>query len=133
MILINKGTTNKVALSLTEKCTLSSPVFLFVFMCDITRVKKIFIASDISSYTDRYNLFNIIEQSSSEDLYNGTITLTTSGYYSYKIYEQTSSTNLTESLATNLVESGKVLVNGTTTSRAVHDNNPKQYKVHEPN
>jgi hypothetical protein len=110
MIQITKGTTNNVALTLTEKCTLTSPYYLFVFQSDETRNLYKFIAADTSTHPDRYNLFAIVETDSSPDPLAGEIELPIVGFYKYKIYEQTSSTNLNPALATGIVEVGKVQV-----------------------
>ena len=110
MIQITKGTTNNVALTLTEKCTLTSPYYLFVFQSDETRNLYKFIAADTSTHPDRYNLFAIVETDSSPDPLDGEIELPIVGFYKYKIYEQTSSTNLDPALATGIVEVGKVQV-----------------------
>jgi hypothetical protein len=110
MIQITKGTTNNVALTLTEKCTLTSPYYLFVFQSDETRNLYKFIAADTSTHPDRYNLFAIVETDSSPDPLAGEIELPIVGFYKYKVYEQTSSTNLNPALATGIVEVGKVQV-----------------------
>lgn len=110
MIQITKGTTNNVALTLTEKCTLTSPYYLFVFQSDETRDLYKFIAADTSTHPDRYNLFAIVETDSSPDPLAGEIELPIVGFYKYKVYEQTSSTNLNPALATGIVEVGKVQV-----------------------
>lgn len=110
MIQITKGTTNNVALTLTEKCTLTSPYYLFVFQSDETRNLYKFIAADTSTHPDRYNLFAIVETDSSPDPLAGEIELPIVGFYKYKVYEQTSSTNLDPALATGIVEVGKVQV-----------------------
>ena len=110
MIQITKGTTNNVALTLTEKCTLTSPYYLFVFQSDETRDLYKFIAADTSTYPKRYNLFAIVETDSSPDPLAGEIELPLVGFYKYKVYEQTSSTNLDPALATGIVEVGKVQV-----------------------
>lgn len=110
MIQITKGSTNDVALTLTEKCTLTAPYYLFVFQSDETRDLYKFIAADTSAHTDRYNLFAIVETSTNPDPLDGEIELPLIGFYKYTIYEQTSPTNLDPANATGIVEVGKVQV-----------------------
>jgi len=126
MILINQDTTNTVILTLTEKTTISSPTYLFEFVNDITRSAKRFIAIDISAYTDRYNEF-VITETASENLYTGNIDLNEKGFYSYRIFQQASTTNLDVTLTGALVETGKVKVLGIVTTLHKYDNQPKQY------
>lgn len=109
MILINKNTTNKVILTLSEKTTLTNAKYLFEVINDMSNEVKCFIAADISTNKLRYNEFEFIENAT-EDLLNGTFTLTLSGFYKYNVYEQASSTNLNPLLALNLIDKGKLNV-----------------------
>ena len=110
MIKINKAQANIVVLTLKEKTTLTNPKYLFVFKNDQTNVESKFIAADTSSYTDRYNKFTITEKATSPNNLIGEVTLSLDGFYTYTIYEQTSSTNLNPANATGVVETGKVQV-----------------------
>lgn len=110
MLLLNKSTSNEFALTLSEKATLATPYYLFVFTNDQTKTRKACIAS-VTTGT-RYDTVTITE-STTESLYNGTVSLVQPGYWSYKVYEQSSSTNLNPDLATNLLEQGKMKVVGT--------------------
>ena len=109
MILINKNTTNKVILTLSEKTTLTNAVYLFEVTNDMSNAVKCFIAADISTNKLRYNEFEFIENVT-ENLLNGTFSLTLSGFYKYNVYEQVSSTNLNPLLALNLIDKGKLNV-----------------------
>lgn len=109
MILINKNTTNTVILTLSEKTTLTNAVYLFEVINDMSNEVKCFIAADISTNKLRYNEFEFIENVT-EDLLNGTFSLTLSGFYKYNVYEQVSSTNLNPLLALNLIDKGKLNV-----------------------
>lgn len=110
VILINKNSTNNRMLTLAEKTTLNPVVYLFEVINDSSNEVKCFICEDISPNPVRYNEFNFIENAT-EDLLNGTFELTLSGFYTYNVYEQTSTTNLDPTLATNLVEgNGKLNV-----------------------
>lgn len=124
MILINKNTLNKVALTLTEKQTISNPDYLFEFINDITGTIKIFSATDISTATSRYNYFNIIDNVI-ENEYNATMNFTPVGYWKYTIYEmeKTSPVDLNPSNALSVLETGKVLVKSIDIITATFDDN----------
>ena len=109
MILINKNTTNKVILTLSEKTTLTNAKYLFEVINDMSNEVKCFIAADISTNKLRYNEFDFIENVT-ENLLNGTFSLTLSGFYKYNVYEQASATNLNPLLALNLIDKGKLNV-----------------------
>jgi len=111
MITINKGQTNEVSVTLNEKITITNPSFVFVFTNDTTGTTKTFTATDTSLTPVRFNRFSIIENVT-EDVYNGTISLTNQGFWSYSIYETpyASPIDLTD-LGAEL-ESGKVKVIG---------------------
>ena len=111
------------ALTLTEKSTLTNPDYLFVFQSDETRDLYKFIAADTSTYTDRYNLFAIVETSTNPDPLDGEVELPLVGFYTYTIYEQNSTTNLDPDLATGVVEVGKVQVIEAASSDSVLTNN----------
>ena len=85
---------------------------MFEFVSDDTNESKIFTSSDVSTNKGRYNEFNIELTSGSEDLLNGVVKLPLKGFYHYHIYSQVSETNLDLSNITELVEIGKVYVNG---------------------
>lgn len=111
MIWILKGQSNIIAVTLTEKCTLTQPNYLFRLVNDETNIEYAFIAPDTSNYVERYNKFTITETADPDNL-NGEIELPDSGFYHYYIYEQESTTNLDYTLATTLVEIGKCKVPG---------------------
>lgn len=97
---ITRGASNTVVLTLTERVTLTNPYFLVRAESRRTAVVKRFIlGSNLSSATERYDKFTIIENAV-EDLPNATVTLT-GGDWWYEVYEQTSSSNLLETSATN--------------------------------
>jgi hypothetical protein len=112
MILINKGQNNTIVVTLSEKTTLSSPTYLFKFTNDVTGDIVRFIAQNTSDYTYRYDKFLVTETDGTLNLTSGVIELSPSGFWSYQIYEQTSTTNLDENLSTGIVETGKVKVIG---------------------
>lgn len=130
MIVITKGTNNTLALTLKEKSTLTSPYYLFKLTNDTTRQVKRFIVPELSNaYVDRYNKFTLTETSGTEILTSGTVTLAPTGFWTYEIFEQTSSSNLVEQNSTNVVpvEIGKVKVIGTDTTYQEYDSQDKTY------
>jgi hypothetical protein len=112
MLKVTRGQSNSVVFTLTEKTTLSSPYFLVVFNNLATNELVYAICPDTSTQTTRYNLLTIIESNTSIPL-SGQVKLV-EGTYQYKVYEQTSSSNLDPSLSTSLVETG--LLKSTTTA-----------------
>ena len=129
MILITKNTTNNIILTLAEKTTLTNAVYLFEVTNDSSEVVKCFIAEDISPNKQRYNEFDLIENAT-EDLLNGTFELGLSGFYTYNIYEQTSTTNLEPTLSTNLIETGKLNVVSTIAELEQYNGNQTQTTVY---
>ena len=129
MIKLEKNTTNtNIALTLTEKVTISNPYFLFEFTKDMTDASYYVICADTSTETQRYNLFSLTEGGA--DPTNGNVTLGLEGFYKYKIYEQASSTNLDPSGLT-LVENGKMRLGGTEQTFTKHTIS-EGYIAHKP-
>jgi hypothetical protein len=92
MFKLNKNATNTVTLRLYSKTTVSPVYYLFEFENDQTHVKSYCIPTDTSTETESYNRFSIEDTASPVPL-NGEVELT-AGNYTYRVYEQTSSTNL---------------------------------------
>jgi len=131
LIKLEKNTTNSnIALTLTEKVTLSSPVFLFEFTNDMSLSTSYYVISaDTSTETQRYNLFEITE--GVDDPENGSVILGLEGFYKYNVYEQaTGSTNL-DPTGLTLVESGKMRLGGTTQT-FVKNEISNEYIAHNP-
>jgi hypothetical protein len=112
---VSKGATSDLIMTLKEKQTLASPYFLFQFICEGSNKEVVFIAADISGYTERFNKFSIIE-SATPNPTQGEVTLE-EGIHEYRVYEQLSSTNLIVGNAYNQtpLEVGLVKVTGTPT------------------
>lgn len=132
MLYINKNTDNTLIVTLQEKVTLTSPYYLFVFTSDVTQEKVIFLQSDISEFPERYNEFLITETSGTQIPSSGTIEFLPIGSWTYKIYEQSSSSNLIEANAGNLLETGQAKVLGTNESYDTHQQS-NTYIIHERN
>ena len=129
MVIINKSANNYLRLSLAEKSTLTTPYYLFVFTSDVTNQQKIFTTLDSSNYVYRYNKFLITETSGTENLSSGVVNFNPTGFWSYKVYEQTSSTNLLVANTTSLVEEGRAEVVGTPTTVTKYVNS-RTYKAY---
>jgi hypothetical protein len=129
VIKLTKGQTNSnIALTLTEKVTLSPVYFLFEFKNDTSNTKYYVISSDTSTETERYNLFSITE--GVDDQLNGSVILGDSGFYTYTVYEQSSSSNLDPS-GLDIVETGKMKLLGTAQSFTEHSITT-EYVTHDP-
>jgi len=101
MLQINKAESKNWYLTLTEKTTIVNPTYLFSLKHRLTAVEYNFILTDTSSYKERYNEFAITE---------GTTVTLDAGEYEYKIYAQTSPSNVIPANADELVEQGIVKV-----------------------
>tara|TARA_R110002074_G_scaffold80384_3_gene180788 strand:+ start:499 stop:894 length:396 start_codon:yes stop_codon:yes gene_type:complete len=110
MIKLIENTSNTVVLTLREVTTLTTPYYVFNFTKDDTNISKVFTGVDISTNVNRYNEF-VIELNSTEDLENSIIDLE-KGFYKYKIYSTAVLNDLDLDNITELVESGKVYVDG---------------------
>jgi hypothetical protein len=110
VIRLTKGQTENIILTLTEKQTLTSPNYLFIFENRSTNTEIKFVKlnnTDISPYKERYNEFTIVVNSFFNTALNG--------QYTYTIYEQASTSNLNPT-GLNLLESGIMELSGTTIS-----------------
>lgn len=120
MIVLNQNSANNVYLTLSESVTLSANTvyFLFRFLDETTKNEVLFTASDTSTNTIRYNLFNITltaSTASNIDYINGVISLDPFGKWTYEVYNQLSSTNLDLNNASGPIEKGFVTVNALST------------------
>ena len=120
MILIRKGETNKIVVTLSELTTIAPPYYLFRVVDDIDKTEYAFVLEDISIYGQRYNEFELIE--------GETVEFENLGFYHYYIYEQDNNTNLDYTLAGGLVELGKLKVVGATTNPTQSFNATDEYK-----
>ena len=110
MIYIEKGSLNKIVLTLTESATISNPVYLFKFMweTDLNNVDPLYwIGTDTSSYTYRYNYFELTE---------GIDVTFRIGQYIYEVYEAPFGSNPSDETGLDKIEEGRMVVNGTGTT-----------------
>jgi hypothetical protein len=101
MLQINKAQTKSWYLTLSEKTTIANPTYLFSITQRQSNKTTNFILTDISAYKERYNKFNVTE---------GTTFVVDAGEFLYKVYAQTSNSNLNPILANELVEEGLLKV-----------------------
>ena len=132
MIYITKGQANTVVLTLNEKATATSHDWLFEFINDVTGETIAFTAFELSTSTDRYNMFTFTE-STTQNLYNGTVSLE-AGFWSYSVFEMasTSPVSLVKANALATVETGKVWVYDSTANPKtvfIGDSNTKNSKT----
>jgi hypothetical protein len=78
MILLTKGETQDIVLSLNEKVAIANPTFYFVFENDMTNESIAMVLTDTSSYKARYNSFTLNTNSYFLNAKNG--------YWTYKVY-----------------------------------------------
>ncbi len=127
---LQKGVVNpNIALTLTEKTTISNPTYLFEFISDQTKLKYYVISSDTSVSKNRINIFSIEE--GVNDPTNGKLILGNVGFYQYVIYAQSSTTNLDPDLADEIVERGKMKLIDDEASGFVQHEIEVTYRVHE--
>ena len=101
MIHLTKNESSEIVLTLKEKQTLTNPNYLFYFKSRGTNQEVAFVVlntADTSGYKDRFNEFTIDVNDYFQD--------SPEGDWEYKIYEQTSTSNVDPDLATNLLEVG---------------------------
>lgn len=111
MIYLEKGKTNNIILTLSEKAQLYSPNYLFVFTSRVTNnvIKFIILGTaDLSIDKTRFNSFNIIT--------NNYFSNELKGEWAYTIYEQASTTNLNIKYTTSLIEEGQMILSDTSST-----------------
>lgn len=130
MLTITQNSANTLILTLTERTTLSSPIFLFVFTSEQMKQSYACIAADTSNYTYRYNEFVITEKAIPDTL-SGEINIPYPGEYTYEVYEQSSGTNLDPANATTLLETGVLKVKpDTSATNTTYDSEPKTNTIY---
>lgn len=106
MIHLTKNSSSEIVLTLKEKQTLTNPNYLFWFKSRGTNQEVKFVvlnAGDTSTFKDRFNEFTIDVNDYFEN--------SPEGDWEYRIYEQTSTSNLDPTLATTLLETGIMRLN----------------------
>jgi hypothetical protein len=111
MIYLNTNSTNRVILTLNERSLLTGTTnYIFSLTNQSSNINKLFLATDVSTSTCRYNEFNITVTGTTTSA--NTVNLTDFGRYNYKVYESTGTTlNITN---LNELESGMMFLTGST-------------------
>lgn len=141
MIVLNRETANEVHITVTEKTTITNPVYIFRLTSETSNATKQFVSTDVSTNTIRYNKFIIetVEDSGSEDLDNAIVHMILEGFYNYEVYEAIAGSDASTSIVgLNVVESGKCFLNGPegfnsmpdTIEDIYVDNDQKSYNVY---
>ena len=129
MLLLQKAATNEdLVLELTESSSLSNPVYLFVFSRGGNTYPVISTDLATASQKARFNKFTIIE--GVDNPTNGSLILGNTGVYDLTVYEQSSTTNLNPSLATNKVYTTLARLIDSETSIYVSHNITVSYTEH---
>ncbi len=107
MIYITKGQLNTFALTLTESTTISNPTYLFKFVWEMNESLNpvYFIGTDISSYPDRANIFQMTEGTGQDVEFK-------IGQYKYEVYESPI-INPSDETGLDKIEEGRMVVEGT--------------------
>ena len=123
MLIIQKNQANNLVMTLTEKTTIA-PVYYYleVFSNQDHNSKAVYLGVDASLFTDRFNEFTITENAA-EDLANGIISLD-AATYDYFAWE-CSSASYDDKVS--IVESGKLVVEGTATVVSTFTQKPNEY------
>ena len=131
-MLLQKLTTNTVALTLEEKTTISSANYLFEFENNTTKVKYYQIFTDVSTAglaRERANEFEIEVVASGAGA--NQIVLGNIGLYNYTIYQQASAVNLDPANAEGIVERKQMRLIDTEASIWVEHEIEITYVAHE--
>lgn len=126
MILLTKGQTVDIYLTLNERRTLDSGYYLIVFtnQAENSEVTKIWsFLDDDSDYPSRYNKFSLVVNS----LFTGKA----EGLWNYAVYEQESSTN-TDPTGLTEVERGIMKLSPATEFAFEEYNEETSYKQYRP-
>lgn len=102
MLRLERNQSSTMIVTATELSSLPSPYWLFEFTHEQSFEQVFCILPNISTGTDRYDEFVITD--------GVDVTFPYAGFYTYRIYDQTSSTNLDPALATSLCEEGRAHV-----------------------
>lgn len=103
MLRIQRGAANNLIVTASELTTLTAPVYyLFEFIEEQTDQRDYCILTDSSLNPSRFNEFLFTEGVDASLPY--------AGFYTYKIYQQSSDANLDPDLSGGLVEEGRAYV-----------------------
>lgn len=119
MITLTKNSENTVILELTSVSSLLVPFYLFEFINEINTDNKIYFnGENLSNYTCRNDEFNIVETGTTDVILSASTINLTPGSYRYNIYEASANTLSISGTTGEIIDSGKVTVNGIATEVA---------------
>ena len=120
MLNIQKGVFNILTVTLTEKCEVNNPYYLFNFKHKTTGQSVSFYLTDTSGFPERFNEFGFTEGTGTKIL--------EIGMHDYTIYAKTSSANL---LPGDELERGIAMVTDSVSAYTEHDpeTNYKQHNI----
>ena len=102
MLRIERNQASTLIVTVSELTTIASPNYLFQFIEEQSGDEVFCILTNISTGIPRYDEFIVTDTVDVTFPYNG--------FYTYKIYQQTSSVNLDPELSQGLVEEGRAHV-----------------------
>ena len=106
-------------MTVTELTTITAPNYLFQFIEEQSGDEVFCILTNISTGIPRYDEFTIID--------GVDVTFPYAGFYTYKIYQQTSAINLDPALSQGLVEEGRAHVYETDSPANEYNTLPTSY------
>jgi len=115
MIFINKEQVNKIVLTLSETSTLTNPNYLFKFVNEFNDTPNpiYFTTQDESIHTNRYNMFELIENSTGSTTGGTSVALNLMpGQYKYTVYEASASTLSVSATTGVVIETVWMIVDG---------------------
>jgi hypothetical protein len=102
MLRIERNQASTLIVTVSELTTIASPNYLFQFIEEQSGDEVFCILTNISTGIPRYDEFIVTD--------GVDVTFPYNGFYTYKIYQQTSSVNLDPDLSQGLVEEGRAHV-----------------------
>lgn len=102
MLRIERNQQSTLIVTVSELTTIPAPYYLFEFIEEQTQESLYCILTNISTGIPRYDEFVLVD--------GVDVTFPYAGFYTYKIYQQASSTNLNPALSDGMVEEGRAHV-----------------------
>lgn len=117
MLYLNSGTTSTVTVTLYEKCNnLYNPFFTWLIKDTDTRQEYVFTNTDISPAPWYYNQFSFTVTAGATQGATAGVIPAFSGEFYYRVYEMANQYDLNISNAVKEVESGILIIQGTTST-----------------
>jgi hypothetical protein len=129
-LIINKGQSNTIVVTLKEKTTLDPVYYLWEFEHTASKEKKYCVSPDLatSDEIDRFNKFTITETTNPDNTI-GQIELSTRDYV-YRVYEQSEETNLNPDGLTMVEQGFSSCIDSTTNLNKVYEGGTLTNKVY---